>query len=313
MADLASDVAVDRTADLSATDKIGEGMRRALPRLPGEAQGVVLDMLKPENLAIIGATVVVWAASQFFGVGEIVDLILLVVGVGTLGFSVFAGARELYYFVTTAVNATSSSDLDVAAQHFAQAVTILGAAVVQAVLMKGAAGKVSARSRPQVKPRIPDADPPPPGTSNLPPDAPDNVAELEAETRSGSPDQLVRGQNVEAAYLNALGSTGKVPFTPTPEQVDSVAFKVIVGGAKYADSGELVGTIYDGASGKGLAEVKTGSSSLESSYQLRLQTYGSVVKGAPLTIYTSRPVNPTFMNYLTRWGVKVEPLPNLPQ
>jgi Novel toxin 17 len=157
MADLASDGAADRTADLSATDKIGEAMRRSLPRLPGEAQRVVLNMLEPENLAIIGATVVVWAASHFFGVGEIVDLILLVVGVAALGFSVFSGARELYYFVTTAVNAQSGQDLDVAAQHFAQAVTILGAAVVQAVLMKGAARKVSPRGRPPIKPRIPDA------------------------------------------------------------------------------------------------------------------------------------------------------------
>jgi hypothetical protein len=92
-------------------------------------------------------------------VGEFVDFILLVIGIRALGFSVLTGARELYDFVTTAVNATSSSDLDVAAQHFAQAVTILGAAVVQAVLMKGAAGKVSPRGRPPIKPRIPDADP----------------------------------------------------------------------------------------------------------------------------------------------------------
>jgi len=168
MADLASDVAADRTADLSTTDKIGEAMRRSLPLLPGEAQGVVLDMLKPENLAIIGAAVVVWAASQFFGVGEFVDFILLVVGIRALGFSVLTGARELYYFVTTAVNATSSQDLDVAGQHFAQAVLILGISVVQAVLLRGAANKVVAPSRPQVKPRIQETDPPPNAPNRVP-------------------------------------------------------------------------------------------------------------------------------------------------
>ncbi|HWM66029.1 MAG TPA: hypothetical protein VNO35_05545 [Steroidobacteraceae bacterium] len=75
-----------------------------------------------------------------------------------------------------------------------------------------------------------------------------------------------------------------------------------------------MGVIYDGSTSGGLAEIKTGSSSLESSYQLRLQTYGSVVnpEAGPLTIYTSRPVNPTFQNYLTRWGVDVKPLPTLP-
>jgi hypothetical protein len=230
MADLASDVAADRTADLSTTDKIGEAMRRSLPLLPGEAQGVVLDMLKPENLAIIGAAVVVWAASQFFGVGEFVDFILLVIGISALGFSVLTGARELYYFVTTAVNATSSQDLDVAGQHFAQAVLILGISVVQAVLLRGAANKVVAPSRPQVKPRIPDADPPPadsrpPVTSDLPPDAPNTTSVASAATNKGPIqagevttyqdlfDRSVKGDNIEGhevlqhANLKAQGLT----------------------------------------------------------------------------------------------------------
>ncbi|MBB6249434.1 hypothetical protein HDE80_004511 [Rhodanobacter sp. A1T4] len=86
---------------------------------------------------------------------------------------------------------------------------------------------------------------------------------------------------------------------------------MIVGKPQYTASGDLVGTIYDGLNEDGLAEIKTGSSTLDSSYQLRLQTYGALVNDppTPLTIYTSRPVNPTFQNYLTRWGVSVQPLP----
>jgi HNH/Endo VII superfamily nuclease toxin with a HHH motif len=193
MADLASDVAADRTADLSVTDKIGEAMRRSLPLLPGEAQGGVLDMLKPENLAIIGAAVVVWAASQFFGVGEFVDFILLVIGIRALGFSVLTGARELYYFVTTAVNATSSQDLDVAGQHFAQAVLILGISVVQAVLLRGAANKVVAPSRPQVKPRIPDTEGiGPKGVTSEPfgPPSPADAAKAAAASRPANATRL---------------------------------------------------------------------------------------------------------------------------
>lgn len=113
----------------------------------------------------------------------------------------------------------------------------------------------------------------------------------------------------EAEQLNALGSGGKVAFTPTQAQIDSAAFKVIVGDAKYTAQGAPVGTIYDASLGNGLGEIKTGSSVLNSSYQLRLQTYGSLVNDTPLTIYTSRPVNPTFSDWLTRWGVGVQPLP----
>jgi len=65
--------------------------------------------------------------------------------------------------------------------------------------------------------------------------------------------------------------------------------------------GAPVGTIYDGFSSAGLAEIKTGTSALTSSYQLRLQTYGALINDTPLTIYTSRPLNSTFGEWLTRW------------
>ncbi|MDR2240738.1 MAG: hypothetical protein LBE33_09875 [Zoogloeaceae bacterium] len=120
---------------------------------------------------------------------------------------------------------------------------------------------------------------------------------------------LRAGQLAEIEQLNALGSGGKVAFTPTQAQIDSATFKLIVGDAKYTAQGTPVGTIYDASLGTGLGEIKTGSSVLNSSYQLRLQTYGSLVNDTPFTIFTSRPVNPTFGDWLTRWGVEVKPLP----
>jgi hypothetical protein len=147
------------------------------------------------------------------------------------------------------------------------------------------------------------------GPSQPKPSGGQSVATNSAIKTSASPPQLVSGQAAESQQLAALNSTGKVPFTPTPEQVNSSAFKTIVGEAKYTKSGDLVGTIYDGVNSDGLAEIKTGSSMLDSSYQLRLQTYGALVNDTPLTIYTSRPVNAAFQDYLTRWGVSVQPLP----
>lgn len=153
----------DRTSSMSVTDKTGEAMRRSLPLLPGDARDVVLAMLQPKSLAMIGATLVGWAASHFFGVGEVVDVILLVAGVVALGFSVFSGARELLDFAQTVTKAKHDQDLDTAAQHFARAVIILGISTVQAVLLKGQAKAVVARGRPQIYPRMGVGTPPPAG------------------------------------------------------------------------------------------------------------------------------------------------------
>jgi hypothetical protein len=54
------------------------------------------------------------------------------------------------------------------------------------------------------------------------------------------------------------------------------------------------------------APPSCGSKVLESSYQLRLMTYRSMVTGEALTIRTTRPINPTFESWLNRWGVAID-------
>jgi hypothetical protein len=138
---------------LSAADKIAEAMRRSLPHLPSEARHVVEGLLQPSTIALVTATILVWAGSHFFGVGEIVDVILIGVGVIGLGFAVFEGAGALYDFATGAINARSNAQLDAAGKSFARAVTLLGIATVQAVLLRGQAGKVASRGTPKIYPR----------------------------------------------------------------------------------------------------------------------------------------------------------------
>jgi len=146
---------------MSSTEKIGEAMRRSLPLLPLEARGIVNSMLEPTTLAIIAGTLVVWAGSHFFGVGEFVDLILLTAGVVTLGTAVWSGADELYKFVDRSVKAKSDPDLDAAAGHFARAVTLLGISTIQALLLREPARATIGRGRPQFHP-MPNVGPPPP-------------------------------------------------------------------------------------------------------------------------------------------------------
>ena len=107
---------------------------------------------------------------------------------------------------------------------------------------------------------------------------------------SGSPRALQAGVRAEAKVLAARGVPKKTKvWRPTQEQMDSAAFRVVVGKPKFTPGGKPVGTAVDSP---GL-EIKAGSSSLSSSYQLRMLTYRSLVENEPLTIATSRPSFPT--------------------
>lgn len=152
--------------EMSVQDRAAEAMRRSMPLLPADAAAVIQAMLTPESLAIIATTLVVWAGSHFFGIGEIVDVILLVVGVIALGASVFSGAQELYKFAELVVNPHQESDADAAAAHFARAVSLLGISAIQAILLRGAARPVIARGRPQIYP-LPNVGVPPAAGNQL--------------------------------------------------------------------------------------------------------------------------------------------------
>jgi hypothetical protein len=128
--------------------------------------------------------------------------------------------------------------------------------------------------------------------------------------RPAAPSILSSGQNAEARALCALNvSKNTEVWRPSLQQIDSPAFRRIVGRPLYTVRGIARGTIIDSVE-DGLAEIKSGSSILNSTYQLRLQTYRSVIEERPLRIYTSRPVDIDFGQWLDPWGVKIEPLPD---
>lgn len=97
-------------------------------------------MVSPTSLAIMAGVVVVWGASQFFGVGEVADVILLVVGWAAIGAGAWSGGKELVDFAVKTAKANNDADLDEAADHLAKAITILGVQTVLALLMKKPAG-----------------------------------------------------------------------------------------------------------------------------------------------------------------------------
>jgi hypothetical protein len=134
-----------------------------------------------------------------------------------------------------------------------------------------------------------------------------------ADDGARTPVALVSGLVMEAHALQALHLPKNTEvWRPSPEQVGSLDFREIVGSPHYTATGLARGTVLDSVAA-GLAEIKSGGSTLESTYQLRLQTYRSIVEKKPLTIYTSRPVDVDFGHWLNPHGVAIKPLPAEPE
>ena len=122
---------------------------------------------------------------------------------------------------------------------------------------------------------------------------------------------LREGVELEAARLDAIEKLANtIVWRPELADIESSAFKVIVGPAKLTPKGKFVGIKFDSLSGE-LLEIKHGKSVLDSSYQLRLETYFYLKKSQvdPTTrfiLQSERPINPLFDAWLERWGVLVE-------
>lgn len=101
--------------------RLEESIRRALPKLGPEVQSQIRKILTPEALAVVAAVLVAWIASHAFGVGEIIDIIIVALGALAIGIAVFEGLDHLYEFAANAYRAKSIHNLDQAADHFAKA------------------------------------------------------------------------------------------------------------------------------------------------------------------------------------------------
>jgi hypothetical protein len=143
---------------MSGPDKMISAMEKSVRYMPADVAQQIKSLFAPEAVAVLSATLTVWAASHFFGVGEIFDIILLTVGFATLGASIASVATELHEFVKGSVGAKSDTDLDVAAQHFAKAVVLAGITTGTAVLLRRSAQKVIAKGTPKINPGLKQAD-----------------------------------------------------------------------------------------------------------------------------------------------------------
>ncbi|HBL14578.1 MAG TPA: hypothetical protein DD379_24955 [Cyanobacteria bacterium UBA11162] len=96
-------------------------------------------LLNPTSLAVIAGVLAAWAASHAVGVGQVVDVILIGVGIVTLGLDVISVIEDLIGFAGV-LNAQNQEDIDQAAKHLAEAIATVGVEVVLQLLTSRLAG-----------------------------------------------------------------------------------------------------------------------------------------------------------------------------
>lgn len=133
-----SPAAAASVSGMSPQDRFVEVLRRTIPLLPGEVQQEFAALLSPSNLILIAATLAAWAGSHYLGVGFVVDGLLLLGGALFLGYQVITAAVDFCNAVYLTASATTSAELDRAAQLFANFVAVVGVAAFSALVLKGA-------------------------------------------------------------------------------------------------------------------------------------------------------------------------------
>ncbi len=226
----------------SIKDKFADVLRRTAPKLPGELRIQFLALLTPLNLGIMVATLVAWAGSQFFGVGEIIDLLLLAVGSFFLGMAVFTVAKDLWGFLHGTVTATTELDLDKAALSLAEAIAIMGVAAFVALLSKMGA-KLREKPVPSASDQAETATPRPASHRQEP--------DLSSNAKKG-----VFGEATADAYMRQHGfeklngSDVQIGDAPTGNGIDGIYKnsnpppEYVIGEAKFGKA--QLGTLKDG-------------------------------------------------------------------
>lgn len=136
---------------MSNQERLTEVIKRCLPLLPADVAEQLKALLSPWAIAGIVVVLVAWAAGHLLGASEIADVAILILGGLALGSVVFEAGDELYNFADKTINGTTESDLDVAAQHLAKAIALIGVQTILALLLKKASKGFRENPKPSLR------------------------------------------------------------------------------------------------------------------------------------------------------------------
>jgi hypothetical protein len=145
--------AVDATALVQPTTPVAQwateqrfayALQHAPDYMPAAVATQFRQLTSPTTIRTVVAVLVIWATSHAVGAGEIMDAILIAVGVVLAGWSIFDALGSIARFFNLTLGAKTTHDLDEAAHALADATVELGAAVLIALLTRGA-GRLAKR------------------------------------------------------------------------------------------------------------------------------------------------------------------------
>lgn len=126
----------------SPANRLAAAAKGALTHLPAETRDAVERLVTPANMALLVGGGVVWAASHAVGIGEIADGVAAIGAAAGLSSDAADAARDLGAYASGALGARSEHDLDVAGEHLARAIGVIGVDGISALLLHRAARDV---------------------------------------------------------------------------------------------------------------------------------------------------------------------------
>ena len=131
----------EQIAQLDPTEKLLEAVNRAAILLPSEVAEEIKAIFTPATLATMVGVFAAYIAAHATGIGQAMDIGMLIAGGIFFGLDAFAIFKDIAGFAG-AVNATTEEELDKAGQHLASAVAKIGVDAVMTLLTKKVADEV---------------------------------------------------------------------------------------------------------------------------------------------------------------------------
>jgi len=120
----------------SPAQRIGAMLRRIPAHLPGILAAQVTALFTPKAVALLALMLAALAVAQAYGVGEIVDLILVAAAWAAAGWGGLVALKDFIAAIIDAAGETSIGPIDADADEAAEALVVLGITFITAILLR---------------------------------------------------------------------------------------------------------------------------------------------------------------------------------
>lgn len=116
--------------------KVFDAIQRSYKYMPAAIADRLRELITPTAIALFCATLAIYAAAHFFGVGFIVDLVLAGITIAAVGTAAVGAFLKLIEFYNLVKVANTEAQREQAARLFADVVLTLGVSATAAILMR---------------------------------------------------------------------------------------------------------------------------------------------------------------------------------